>query len=626
VIRLTSTTAMLGPEGMYLPQSIGVGYGPGGSAVASGPFAAPASTVFWFSGDNVLNTIETVTENFAPAAVTTGTDKITLATTGYVRTNTQDYGRCTFTTTGTLPAGLSLGTYYIPENNGDGTFSFYPIATNANWADFAGYENGEDIVPGLYYVLQKGKINLTDQGTGTHTINFVTTIENVYDNILAADLFIKSTRNARFEVATDVKGTYIALPGATGMALGYEDVEGKFMPDNISTAQIGTFFDNKRYIYSVCVNRPKASSWQSKQRAILTPSTVNAGTGVFTRNTAGLTTGRAVTTDILSDGGAFPTPTVPFASPVYVRYSGSSITLHPTSGDATGNTNKYTYSDTGTGLFAITENLTVRSTAGDRKFIIDINKQSNDHAFAPITKDRDAVLDMSSSGIFLGGSFDGWVENILLAIAATSTIYTCKIFIPSGAVGPTCRDTGTALTTGTYYLTHEPTSAARARIHRTLANAQASVGITTSSLSTSVVLKYSALGSGSCGVWVSSNVFSHRQFDDLFVSNSAVAAVDNYDEFGVYVTVTDFNDGSGFRRFYSGFNAIDNRMSNAASAKTSPQPASSASSNMFLGNTNQPHVSAHVDLYEIFVGTSDTFPTSDLNTIINGMKAKYGIT
>jgi len=35
VLRLTSTTARIGPEGMYLPESIGVGYGPGGGSGTS---------------------------------------------------------------------------------------------------------------------------------------------------------------------------------------------------------------------------------------------------------------------------------------------------------------------------------------------------------------------------------------------------------------------------------------------------------------------------------------------------------------------------------------------------------------------------------------------------------------
>ncbi len=601
---------------------IGIGLTDGGAGGGGGEFTSPASTVFWFSGDNPLNTIETVTENFAPAAVNTGTDKITLATTGYTRTSSQHYGRCYFTTTGTLPSGLALATYYIPENNGDGTYSFWPIATNASYTDFDGYENGEDLVYGLYFQLRKNKINLTDQGSGTHTINFVPTIQHVHDKILDSNLFSKTSRTERFEVLSDEKGTYIALPGAT---IAHGDAEGKSMSANLSHTQIGAFFDNKRYIYSVSVNRPRVSSWQGKQRVILSPSAVNAGTGVITSSNAPLVTGRAVTRNVLSDGGSFPTPTVPFANPVYVRYSNPNITLHPTSSDATNNLNAYTYSDTGSGTFAISENVSCKEVSSDRKMILDISKQSNDHTFSPMNKDLDAVLNMGSGSVFLTGGFDGWVENIVVGVGATSTIYTCKIFIPSGAVGPTCRDTGTALTSGTYYITHEPTSISRGRFHRTLANAQASVGITTSSLSNTVCLKYSALGSGTCGVWVSSNVFSHRQFDDGFVFHGSITRLNEYEQFGVYVSVVDYNDGSGKWKFYSGLNSINNHMSAATSSYNSPQPSSSVNSSMFLGNTGQPHVSGHVDLYEQFIGTSDTFPTADITTIIDAMKSKYGI-
>jgi hypothetical protein len=587
----------------------------------------PSSLVFWFSGDNVLNTTETISENFAPAAVNTGTDKITLTTTGYGRTSTQDYGRCTFTTTGTLPAGLSLATYYIPENNNDGTFSFYPIATDANWADFAGYENGETIVPGLYYVLQRGKINITSQGTGTHTINFVTTVRDVYDNILGANLFTKSQRNGRFEILSDAKGQYIALPGATGLAGGYQDAEGKLMTDTISSAQIGTFFDNKRYIYSVAVNRPKSSMFLSKQRAILVPSNVTTGTGVFTLTGSGLTTGRAVTRDVLSDGGAFPTPNVAFANPVYVRVSGSSITLHPTAIDATtNNLLAYTYSDAGAGIFAITENVSVKSGAGTRKTLIDINKQSNDHTFSPLMMDFADFIDMSSSSEILTGGNDGRLSGVFVNYSVPSTtIFTVKIFIPSGATGPTCRDTTTALTSGTYYLTYEPTNFAQVRLHRTLANAQASAGITTASLSNTDCIKYSALGSGSCGIYVASNLFGGRQFDDGFTSYSTFVGLNQYEEFGAYVSLVDYNDGSGKQKFSAGINLPSNRLSNATSSYDSPQNASSAFSSVTLGNAGQPHISGHADLYEMFVGASNTDPTADITAIINQMKTKYSI-
>jgi len=52
VIRLTSTTAMIGPEGMYLPESIGVGYGPGGAG-GGGSSLAPLYSRVVFYGDGI---------------------------------------------------------------------------------------------------------------------------------------------------------------------------------------------------------------------------------------------------------------------------------------------------------------------------------------------------------------------------------------------------------------------------------------------------------------------------------------------------------------------------------------------------------------------------------------------
>lgn len=582
----------------------------------------------YFNAQNPLNTLDTVSESFAPAAVTTATDKITLSTTGFVRATSYTFGYCYFTTTGTLPAGLALDTLYIPENNGDGTFSFYPVATDANYADFAGHENGETILPGYYYLFQTGKINLTDQGTGTHTMHtypMVNKIQNLFTN---TDLFTQSTRQDMFDIRSDTKGDYIALEGSLGLADSYVEPQGKMMTDNLSAAEVGAFFDSKRYGYSVCVVRPKNNNWISKARAICKPANIVAATGVFTATTHGLTTGEAVTPNVMSTGGAFPTPTVAFAGTIYARAaSANTVTLHPTSADATANTNKYVFSDTGTGIFAITGTTSVRSSIAHKRVIFDLNMQSNDHAFTPTMYSDKKSITLSSSGFFPSGSFDGWVGGLLTDTAMgnlPNNIHTCRIFIPSGCTAPVCDDTGVPFTSGTYYITREPTNGTYCRLHRTLANAQASVGITTSSLSNTVVMKYGALGTGNATVVFPDNRANFRSLDDLFVSTN-ISALADMDAFGVYVSVVDYNDGSAVRKQNSGINSETSFMNNITASGATPIPAQSASTSLLLGNAAQPHVSGKFDVYEVFIGFTDTDPSTDIQYLIDGFMSKWGI-
>ena len=583
----------------------------------------------YFNAQNPLNTLDTVSESFATTAVDTATDKITLSTTGFVRVSNDQFGLCYFTTTGTLPAGLSLSTLYIPENNGDGTFSFYPVASNANYADFAGYENGETLLSGYYYMFQTGKINLTDQGSGTHTMHtypMVNKIQNIFTN---TDLFTQNTRASMFEIRNDSYGDYIALQGEIALSDDYVEPAGKLLTDNLSATALGDLFDGKRYLYSISVMRPRNRAFISKARAICKPANVNAGTGVFTAASHALTTGQVVTPNVLSTGGAFPTPTVAFAGTIYARaVSSSTVTLHPSSADASANTNKYVFSDTGTRIFSITGTTTLRSGIAYKKFLFDLNMQSNDHTFTPMTYAAKKQVTLSSSGFFLSGANDGKIGGVLdvadFGDTAQST-HEVEVFIPSGSTAPVCDDTGVPFTSGTYWLTLEPTNKAYCRMHRTLANAQASVGITASSLANTVCMKYGTLGVGSASFYFPKNYLDYRNHDDLFPNGASYSGLAIPDQLGVYVTINDYLDGSGTVKFSSGVNSENSFLNNLASSRSSPIPAQSASTSLILGNAAQNHVSGYFDVYEVFLGATDTDPSADIQYLINGFMSKWGI-
>lgn len=598
---------------------------------AAAPFdpSSRSSVLFWVDAADENNVTEIVSEDFDPSDVDTATDKITLATTGFVRGNPCNFNTVRFTTTGTLPGGLELDTDYIAENNGDGTYSFWPVASDADYTQLPGYAEGETVFEGDLYGLQKGKIDLTSQGSGTHTMTTNTLIQSLYDKISASALWSVTERANRYEMLSDGNGPYIAMKGSTALSNDFIEPNGKFMPDTLSASELGDMFDGKRYAYAVMVMRPKYSGWLSKARAICKPANVNSGTGVFTSTNHGMTTGEEVTLDVLSDGGAFPTPTVSFADPVYVRaVSANTVTIHPTSADASANTNKYVFSDTGSGIFSVTGTVNAKTASSFRRLIIDLSMQSNDHSFSPQLGDRKAIVNLGSSSYFLGGSSDGLIDTVATTASMgdrSDLIYLLNLLIPDGATGPICDDTGMPLTSGSYYATRQPSNTNRIRLHRTYEDAENSLGVAVASLTNDDVIKYGTLGNGDGSFFFSENVFNWRNFDDAFDSTN-IDGYATYEEFAVYVQKVDFDDGvTGKRLFYSGINAINNLIDGLPSAKNSPIPSQSANTALLLGNAAEPHVPGSADLYEIIIGASDDDPDADIQYLINGLMSEYSI-
>lgn len=113
-----------------------------------------AATLTMVAGDNITNQMTSLvtkllgdpgtkgTQTFAPADVNTGTETITLASNALFNTQV-----VRFTSTGTLPAGLSTGTTY------------FIVGATANTFQVSATSGGSPI-------------NLTSQGTGVHTVEY----------------------------------------------------------------------------------------------------------------------------------------------------------------------------------------------------------------------------------------------------------------------------------------------------------------------------------------------------------------------------------------------------------------------------------------------------------------------
>lgn len=589
----------------------------------SAPFdpATEPSLFAWVAADDPNMVTETINEAFAPAAVDTSTNTIALTTTGFTRASNYQFGTFYLSTTGTLPAPFVTGVPYIGVNDGSGNYSFYDVASDADYSRFTGYDQGETILTGYFYMLQRDQIDITTQGTGTHTIStdpLITTIKNKKDN---STFFETTTRANKFRLMTDGDGPYIFHEGATALSTTtFSEQEGNLLSDAYTPAQVGDFFENNRFLYAVCAIEPLPNPYYSKDRVFLLPSAINTGTGVFTQNNHGFVTGSEVNFDVMSDVGSLPTPTVSFAANIYVRaVTTGTYALYPTSADAIADTNRYVYSANGTGVLAVTGGTRFKSSSSSRRILFETNMQANDHTHSPACYDSYADMDLSSSSYFIGiGTSNDGNVGFTLSQSGTGdnwTVLEVYWYIPNRSVGPTAEDTGLPVTSGTYWITKNPSSpTSQRRIHRTLADAQAAVGVATATLTNTQCIKYSSLGSGRARMGLP-NDFRWQAFDDGYQATTQTLAP--YSTGGIWIQLIDFDDGvSGKQVYYMGVGAPDNLSAGNLGNRNSPLPAKSANSGMILNNAGQPHIPGKFKAREWMTGALNG-TLSDALAVVN---------
>lgn len=581
------------------------------------PLSDP-SVIMWLSGDNPANTTTTLNIAFNPSDVNTTTSAITVAlpATEFVRNSNYNSTRVKFTTTGTLPAPLDANKEYLIEDLNNGTAILYPVLSDADYAMLPSYVNGEIIPPHQAYAQQNNKIIFTTQGTGVHRIVSEPILTKQADKTAnSIDFGVGSKLNQTFRLRTDGSGRkYIEKPGALGKPAANYDYYGKVIYDNVSGATLGSLWSGKRFMYSVIVANMKFNNSVSLRRQFFLPSSVNTGTGVITAINHGIPTGTKVAYGVISGTGAFPTPTVSFASNIYLRSNTiDSFTLHPTATDATNNTNAYVYSSAGTGEFYVVDNAGAQTEQCVRQIIYDVcSLNNNGHDFSPSNYVYHKIIDCAGSLFFNDGSSGMLFETAQESrIGRNFTSMPIKIFVPPESVPPTCNDTGLRLTSGTYWISNESTN--NVYLYRTQAHA----------IARTPKITYNKTGaSGNILFYIEKAFF--RGFDDAVVLTTSDALNDN-NKFGIFVLVRDYAKTAGTILETVGFNAVNNVYNNRAIANTGYSLITNSDNNIKSGNAAETHVSALLDEYETILGVSVTDPTTSITNMINFFKTKYGI-
>lgn len=580
--------------------------------------------VWHYAGDAADNETTTIEENFNPSDVNTSTDKITISlpSNEFTRNLPYDAMICQFRTTGTLPSPLAVDTDYIFEDNGDGTVRLFPVLTNDDYAVLPGHDDGEDILPFQAYACEAGIINLTDQGSGVHTLFTMPIFDVIKDQTgNGVDLVPSNGLASSVRLMTDEQGfKYIECPGMTGVSANNDNGYGKILGDNIDNTAFGALFDGKRYMAALIVAKVFFNTHYSMARAFLKPSDIDTSNGYLDADSHGIATGQAVEYGVLSDGGAFPTPTVAFAGTIYARsVNGNRLTLHPTEQDANDDTNKYIFSDSGSGIFYVQDPTDVQFEDGRRQFFFDVNVTANGHDFTPAT----AIWgqNVTTNLVLSHGRLDQVGRKV--NIGRNFTSLKVKVYIPSGTVAPICEDTSLALTSGEYWMTAENDS--RVRLHRTEALAEASVGTAAGSLTNTQVIKFDTTNaSGNWSIHLAENA-QFRQFNDNFTFPEDFPFID-YGQKGTYVLIQDYDDPSGKSVYTCGFNSIDNILDEFLSTDSNATLDSTSQSNLNLANADEPHVPGFLHNYEsVFLVSDDLTELKNILTqLLSWSNAKYG--
>jgi len=604
------------------------------------------SVIAHYAADSNANTTHNFTATLGPSDVDTTNNKInntgldfqytrpTIAGTG-VRGLTPVY----FEPVGggsVLPAPLVQGTPYFAVNNSGGGVDIFPYATDADADDMPGGVPGEDVPIGNNAAYGVNKIDFTTAGTGSFRIYTGTTISKLTDLVNKADCDLANSAtniNDQFELLSDAKGTFVRAPGpmVKHNYLSSHTRHGKifgFSGSNLGTRQL---YAGNRIFYQIIVARiPYYDRRKTPYRKIIAHTDINTGTGVITKTSHGFNTGDFVKFYAAS-GNNLPSPASPNESALtagaYARsVTSGTLSLHPTSADATNDTNVITYTSAGSGEFGIVATRRVADQPQNQYASLDVNTPngSNDHV---------SVLAVKNGG---PGGFFGVVTPARVDIANNSRINTIdypqnevlQAWAPPDTVMPTRVDSGLPLAVNTkLYASVSSSVTATFRLHDSLASAQANANVSDAS---STHPRFSATSTGEFTLYPDDGQTSAYELGANIAAggvNQITTRIDK-DEVAIYMIATDMNNpayANIVHMFGKNGQWID--ILNSNQAKGNFGSAVDTGLVPWLGfNSGQGHVPGKIDAYEIIAGTSATeVPTAEIKRIVDLLKVKYAI-
>lgn len=635
-------------------------------------FPEYSTQIFRVSPNDPSATIETLSEDFTSSDVITADNRINVTlsnswTYDALSTYTSGWGtRVQFTTTGTLPSSLNTSDYYYLSPNGSGGYDVYPEYNETNKASLVdGLDNqfiSETAFPAQCYAQRQNKITFSDGGSGTHTIVSRPLVKDLPNMITGGpDVSIGTTStnlHNRFELLTD--GSRKAILAETRHRdhewCGSYDRHGFGM--DMTGLEVQDFNDalrSQRQLALTVVIDQRELDHYNIYKTPIEASDVNTTTGVldYTGSSSDhqMVTGRKVQLRV-NAGGTLPTgfsagdvtdQGVETGTTYYVRdLNNDDITLHPTKNDADNNTNVVIPSDQGTGGFSV---VAIQS-AGDRermRFLAEIREppSGSDNTIVPRTNNVTYVNANEfnfASDFTVSGSNNGRVgssgrqmddlpnANHLAAITGDSADNGIGVVYMQYNLGarPVIReDTGRFLEQGYYYTTDDPNSSVYVRLHETVADARAAVGVSTSAL-TDEHITFSAAGEGFCKF---QQVVLLPFSIDTEQSEEAIMWSPYNNQKAVYTFLVDYNDSSASGiKYYIYKNGTLEKEQDTSLAKGLTSSGTTTNSMFTFLNSPQNHVPFEGHVYDMLLdATTTTIPTAQIQAVHNYYQSYYSI-
>lgn len=613
---------------------------------ASTAFPSFAPAFFRVAAGDSGNIIEQLDQHFEPADVDISAGKLALPDLGFGAFSTfasTAAVRAYFSSTGTLPTPLQADTpYYLSPASGGG-FDLYPEATQAHWATTPTMLAEDTPMPAQNFAQRVNKIVFIDQGSGTHrltTLPLAKELPNLIAGKPAYKIGVASTNHhQRFEIVSDGRGDKALLgrlltrdPASNGSYNLYG-----FSMDMSATDQRTAFQTearSKRSTVQFAVIEWRETDTRGLAKTPIAPANVNTTTGVITFNTHQMTTGWRVRLLAHANGGTLPAGLSGGTQDYWVRSaSANTMTLHPTSADATGNTNIVTPTTQGTVGFLIYA--PERPADSERmRFIAEWREQgsggnthtvrTNGAGFLGVTQTLPGDA-LSSTGN--NGSIGAAGRSAQALVPTNSDKARVRLWTPAGATAPTRSDTAQPLADGDYWIRKHPSSSVYVLIYESEATCQSDAAAALLP-ATSACIKFSASGSGALRIEKAGagpiSIGVERGGDGVAPLTWQMPA----NQKGLLTTVTDYNDpGSATIRqrvYWNGALVLDYLAPGAKGLTGATTNA--GDSGLTLMNSPQRHVAMEGLLYELTLGASDSEITAaDIGPVNTWLMAKYGL-
>ncbi len=602
------------------------------SLLSAQNFPNASSVYVHYSADNIANvTTALLSQTFTSANVDLTNQLLTgLPDLGFPSVSKSYATPVYFSSTGTLPAPLQPNTTYYVVGTAGGGYKVYPVATDADAPYQPGSLLGEKVHIAQNAYLGVRSVVFTNGGSGTHTLSTKKLLFQLSD--LTANGFhsvgpSSTNKHAMLEMDTDAGGYwYFKTLGAISREnwVGSYNGYGPTFFQNGDRYAARQRIGNKRVVYQIFVCKVRSFKERQVFKVLDNPSHINTSTDQISYGWDNRMTGKVATGDLINvkatSGSTLPAPLVEGTNYYARKVDTKLMTLHPTAADATSGANAIDLTTTGDGSFLFYAPQRVGDARRWSFFaeVLEPGAGGGNTLSARLQEPLPSgASTLKNATAFQTGSNNGNITGF----ASVDNLTPVVFWVPPGATLPSPLVAGTR-----YWISKASPTASSARLHSSLASAQAGVG---KSLAASGCITYTSAGTGE-------SLVSYDDDASLIGYGTLESAIEppplrvSFGDLKILVFKIDFNnpDPAITNAVATlGVNEPVSATQTLSFAKgNTPVAVQDSSKAWTLFNSAQGHVPIDLDCYEIVFGsTESTDPSADIQAIVDFLKVKYNI-